>query len=86
MGDHLPIIPWLFLANLNSSPLKPSYASRVSTVSPQPKIDTLLVPTIKGGLVSIQISKDSYQRSLDKCTHNLVGRVLLQKGNQPWLT
>lgn len=81
-----PIVPWSFLVDY-SVPKKPSYASLVSQVEnhnhPQISIADLPSPTIKGGLVSIQVSEESYQRGLESCKYNLVGRLFLLKGMKP---
>lgn len=84
-----PIVPWSFLADYSVSK-KPSYASLVSQVEnhnhPLISIADLPSPTIKGGLVSIQVSEESYQRGLESCKYNLVGRLLLSKGTKPLTT
>lgn len=80
-----PVVPWTFLNHGATQ----SFASVVRN-SDAPKIninmDELPLPHIKGGQISIKISEDSYQAGLNKCKLNLVGRIILPNGAEPWKT
>jgi len=70
----------------NSTPAtipKPSFAQalRGPTLT---YTDPLPAPTIRGEMLSIQITKDAYLRGLEACRTNLQGRLMLNKGDKPY--
>lgn len=53
---------------------------------PQDKLihpNLLSQPTVRGEITYIRINEEVYQKRLESCRNNLIGRLLLRKGSQP---
>ncbi|XP_061999369.1 uncharacterized protein LOC133716714 [Rosa rugosa] len=74
---------------METSPLpqpnpKPSFASAFMEDSPVKfAIDDLPIPFVENGVVSVQISEESYLRGLQRCKNNLIGRVFVYPNSKP---
>lgn len=75
------------MASPPPQPSKPSFASILSTASPLKfAIADLPSPFVEDGVVSIRITEAPFQRGLDRCKTNLVGRFLLPSKYPPLRT
>jgi len=63
----------------------PSFAQMLSSSHTTPTSNVALPqPIIRGELVSIRISQTPYKKQIEFCKRNLRGRLILNKGDQPY--
>lgn len=86
-ADPLPLV----LNNVSPTPIaaptqlaKPSFAQALR--GPPTSSDPLPLPSIRGDILSMSISATTYTRGVDYCKINLRGRLVLSKGDKPYVT